>query len=68
MLPGDLLQMARPGDRLCRGMAINCLLVRPELEGEEAGDESEEKDWGGFSKTVRSCAVSYQRDWPLVAV
>lgn len=43
------------GQSVCRWMPINCFLVRPEFEGEEAGGGSNEKDWGFLKNSLELC-------------
>ena len=38
-----------------RRMAVHCLLVRPELEGEEAGDESREQAQYSLKNSPELC-------------
>ena len=57
-LPGDVLQVLRlvGQQSVHRRMAVHCLLVRPELGGEEAGDESHEQAWHSLKNSPELCS------------
>lgn len=43
------------GQSVCRWMAINCFLLRPECDGEGKDDGSNEKDWGFLKNSLELC-------------